>query len=48
MNQIKTLGSIWLEEWKSENVENKEVIEKWEDKRELVLSHMCLVGKIEN
>ena len=28
--------------------ENKELIEKWEDRRQLVLSHMCLVGMMEN
>ena len=29
------LGLVWLEEWKSGRIENREGIEKWEDRRDL-------------
>ena len=35
------LGSVWLEEWKSGRME------KWEDIKYLVFSHVCLVGGME-
>ena len=28
-------------------IENNEGIERWDDKRDLVFSHMCLVGRME-
>ena len=34
-------------EKKSERIENGEMIEKWNDRKNLVFSHMCLVGRIE-
>ena len=33
-----------MEEWKIRKIENREGIEKWEDKRDLIFSHLCLVG----
>ena len=33
-----------MEEWKSRKIENMEGIEKWEDRRDLVFSCLCLVG----
>ena len=45
---IKTpLGSIWLEKWESGRIENWEGIENWEDRRNLVFSYFCLVGRVE-
>ena len=35
------LGSVWLEEWKSERME------KWEDGKYLVFPRVCLVGRME-
>ena len=40
-------GSIWLEWWKSEMIENVEKIEKWEDRKYLIFSDMSLVGRME-
>ena len=36
-----------MEEWKSGRIENEERIEKWEDRRDLVFSHLCLIRKME-
>ena len=36
------LGSIWLDGWKTGRMKNGEGIEKWENKRDLVFTH---VGK---
>ena len=33
--------------WKSRNIENCGRIEKWEDRKNLVFSHFCLVGGVE-
>ena len=41
------LGSVWIEEWKSEKMENCGRIEKWEDGKYLVFPLMCLVGGVE-
>ena len=41
------LEFVWLEVWKIEKIENREEIEKWEDRKNLVFSHMYLIGKIE-
>ena len=39
------LGPIWLEGLKSRRMEDWEGIEKWEDRRYLVFSYLCLVEK---
>ena len=36
-----------MERRKSERIENGEMIEKWEDRKNLVFSHICLVERIE-
>ena len=36
-----------MEEWKSGRIEIGEGIEKWEDRKDLVFFHMCLVGRME-
>ena len=36
-----------LDEWKSGRIENRERIEKFKDRKDLVFSHMCLVGRVE-
>ena len=41
------LEFVWLELWKIERIENEEEIEKWEDRKNLVFSHMYLVRRIE-
>ena len=46
-NPNRHLGSVWLKEWKSERIENWEKIEKWKSRRDLVFSHLCLVGRME-
>ena len=40
MNGVGTvlLESVWLEEWKSGKME------KWENKKHFIFSHICLVG----
>ena len=38
-----SLGSIWLEGWKSWKIENGERVEKWEDIKNFDFSHFCLV-----
>ena len=43
----KNLGFVWFGEWKSGRIENGERIEKWKDRKDLVFSHMCLVGRVE-
>ena len=43
----KNLGFVWFREWKSGRIENGEGIEKWKDRKDLVFSHMCLVGRVE-
>ena len=43
----KNLGFVWFGEWKSGRIENGEGIEKWKDRKDLVFSHMCLVGRVE-
>ena len=35
-----------MERWKSDRIENGEMIEKWEDKKDLVVSHMYLIGRM--
>jgi len=44
---LRALGSVWLEEWKSERIENEKGMEKWDDRRDLVFFHLCLVGRME-
>ena len=36
-----------MEEWKSGKVENCGKMEKWEDRKDLVFPHLCLVGRME-
>ena len=36
-----------MEKWKSGRVENCGRMEKWEDRKDLVFPHLCLVGKVE-
>ena len=43
----KNLGFVWFGEWKGGRIENGERIEKWKDRKDLVFSHMCLVGRVE-
>ena len=43
----KNLGFVWFGEWKSGRIENGERIEKWKDRKDIVFSHMCLVGRVE-
>ena len=43
----RSLGFVWLEEWKIGRVENCGRIEKWEDGKYLVFSLVCLVGGVE-
>ena len=45
--QIYTLGSVWMEEWKSRRMENCGRMEKWEDGKYLVFPLVCLVGGVE-
>ena len=40
-------GSVWMEEWKSEMMENCGKMEKWEDGKYLVFPLVCLVGGVE-
>ena len=42
----KILGFVWFGEWKSGRIENGERIEKWKDRKDLVFSYMCLVGRV--
>ena len=44
---LRALGSVWLKEWKSERIENGKMIEKWEDKKNLISSYMCLIEMME-
>ena len=37
------LGFVWLEEWKSGRIENGEMMEKQEDRKNFNFSHFCLV-----
>ena len=37
------LRFVWLEEWKSERIENSERMEKWENRKDFNFSHFCLV-----
>ena len=37
-----------LERWKSRRIENKKVIEKWEDKRYFIFPRVCLIGRMKN
>ena len=41
------LGYVWMEEWKSGRVENCERMEKWEDRKNLIFPHLCLVERVE-
>ena len=41
------LGSVWLEEWNNERIENCGSMEKWKDRKYLVFPLMCLVGRVE-
>ena len=45
---VVTLGSVWLEEWKSRRIENGERMEKWEDRKDFNFFPFCLVesGKV--
>ena len=36
-----------VEGWKNRRIENEELIEKWENRRDFVFSHTCLVGRME-
>ena len=36
-----------MEEWKSLRIKNGKGIEKWKNKRDLIFSHLCLVGRME-
>ena len=38
------LGFVCLGGWKSEMIENGERMEKWGDRKDFNLSHLCLVG----
>ena len=42
----KLLGFVWVGKWKSGRIENGERIEKWTDRKDLVFSYMCLVGRV--
>ena len=42
----KLLGFVWFGECKSGRIENGERIEKWKDRKDLVFSYMCLVGRV--
>ena len=43
------LGSVWLKWWKNGRIENGEMMEKWENIKDFILSPFCLVesGKVE-
>ena len=41
------LGFVWLEEWKSWRMKISGRMEKWEDRKNLVLPHICLVRGME-
>ena len=45
------LGSIWLGGWKigwkSENIESRGRMEKWEDRKNFSFPHLCLVERVE-
>ena len=36
-----------LDRWKNERIENEKKIGKWDDRRDLIFSHICLVGRME-
>ena len=40
-------GSVWMDEWKSEMMENCGKMEKWEDEKYLVFPLVSLVGGVE-
>ena len=40
-------GSVWMEEWKSEMMENFGKMEKWENGKYLVFPLVSLVGGVE-
>ena len=46
--ESRTIGFVWLEEWKSGRMENCGRMEKWEDGKYLVFPLVCLVGGVEN
>ena len=39
-------GSVWLEGYKSERMKNREGLEKYNDRKNLVLFHMYLTGRM--
>ena len=41
---VRNSGSVWLEGWKSERIKNGGRMEKWEDRKDFIFSHFCLVG----
>ena len=43
------LKSVWFEGWKNGRIENCGMIEKWENRKDFIFSHFCLVesGKVE-
>ena len=42
------LRSVWLEGLENRRMKYWEGIEKWEDRRYLAFSHLCLIERIEN
>ena len=43
INELGSLGSIWLKKWKSGRIENDGRMEKWENIKDFNFSHFCLV-----
>ena len=41
---VRNSGSVWLEGWKSGRIKNGGRMEKWEDRKDFIFSHFCLVG----
>ena len=41
---VRNAGSVWLEGWKSGRIKNGGRMEKWEDRKDFIFSHFCLVG----
>ena len=46
-HRVCLLCSVWMEEWKSENMVNCGRMEKWKDEKYLIFPLMCLVGGME-
>ena len=43
INELGSLGSVWLKEWKSRRIENGGRMEKWENIKDFNFSHFRLV-----